>query len=69
MNLAAWAQGSRAAATINSKDGEPNCDRGLGGGLGVFAGFVVLAVEKVVSRCSDGTVYKAGARPLQKGDL
>ena len=46
-----------------------DCDRGLGGGLGVFAGFVVLAVEKVVSRCSDGTVYKAGARPLQKGDL
>ena len=37
--------------------------------MGVFAGFVVLAVEKVVSRCSDGTVYKAGARPLQKGDL
>ena len=37
--------------------------------MGVFAGFVVLAVEKVVSRRSDGTVYKAGARPLQKGDL
>ena len=39
MNLAAWAQGSRAAATINSRDGEPICERGLGGGLGVFAGY------------------------------